>query len=233
MSKKFVVGIIMLGLSLGASAQTFKPRDPTRTLSLIGAVDMSMLSHATFVDQLSKHSAEPIYMLINSPGGSLNVGMTFVDAMRAAKSRGVEFHCAVQIMAASMAFVILNECQHRYAVANARLLFHPVSLRSASRAVQELLVNLKHTQTEERKIMKSLQRSMGMGWRMFHRNYFAETFWQAAILAKVTRRTRWLRIVQAIDGFGPELFRYRRSDGFFGTGGIVQDIVDRYENMQK
>lgn len=219
----------------------FQVKDSARVIKIIGRVDGEIISKAAELEKMTRTNSSPIYMLINSPGGSVQAGMAFVDAMRAAKRRGVVFHCATQVMAASMAFIFINECQRRYAAANARLLFHPISLSTQGSRLQELVVDLHHTEQEEQKIMHNLKTKMGLDWRTFHRNYFAETFWQAEILAETTARARWLTIVSRIEGFGDDLFKYKRPQNVLkflipgnnnqkqGSDAVTR-ILERYEN---
>lgn len=226
---------LVLLLAGDSFAGEFQVQDPKRVVKLVGQVDGASFAIARDIEKMSRTSGN-IDMLINSPGGSVYVGMAIVEAMRAAKSRGVVFRCAVGVMAASMGFIILNECNERYAFSNARLLFHPVSLSVRGSRVQELLVDLNHTDLEEKAIMKNLQESMGLDWKTFHRNYFAETFWQAAIF-RDTVADGWITIVAQIEGFGDDLFEYRKPQVFlFGnqqSNGIAEQILERFENGGK
>lgn len=96
----------------------------------IGFVESGM---AQTIEELSSKNNEPIYMSINSPGGSILFGMMIVDAMEMAKLRGVQFRCLVGAVAASMAFQILAHCDKRYALSNANLLFHSVAAAGIQR----------------------------------------------------------------------------------------------------
>jgi ATP-dependent protease ClpP protease subunit len=223
-----------------ASDLMYKVRDQSRVVKVIGRVDGEIISAAAKLEKMTRTNTSPIYMLINSPGGSVQAGMAFVDAMRMAKRRGVQFYCATQVMAASMAFIFINECQHRYATANARFLFHPISLSTNGSRLQELVVDLHHTEKEEQKIMHNLKTNMGLDWRTFHRNYFAETFWQAEILAETTAKSKWLTIVNRIEGFGDDLFNYKKPQNVLSFlipnnnnkqgSDAVSRILERYEN---
>lgn len=65
---------------------------------------------------------------LNSPGGSVEAGMNFVDAMRAAQRRGTKIECVVDGMAASMAAYILQACDVRLMTAQSQIMFHTVSV---------------------------------------------------------------------------------------------------------
>lgn len=237
MIKLLLVGFFGLSFSLAGYAKSFKVKDPKRSLAVIGMVDDSIIPLAAAIDKMSRESSDPIYILINSPGGSVYAGMTFIDAIKSAKDRGVVFYCASQVLAASMAFSFLNECQNRYATFNTRLLFHPVSVSTKGSRVHELIADLESTMKEERKVMRELKESMGLSWEAFNKNYYAETFWAAGILAEETRRRGWITIVTSIDGFGDLLYTYKKPNplSFFinKSNGTAEQILERFEKGVK
>lgn len=238
---KLLVVLFSFVVTLPIYGKSFKVGDPKRAIAVIGMVDDSIIPLAAAIDKMSRESSDPIYLLINSPGGSVYAGMTFVDAMKAAKERGVQFYCASQVMAASMAFTFLNECQNRYATFNTRLLFHPVSVSTKGSRVHELIVDLESTMKEEKKFMRELKESMGLSWETFNKNYYAETFWAAGILAEETRRRGWITIVDTIDGFGDLLYTYKKpmpllffkSKNEGSVNGIAEQILERFEKGVK
>lgn len=208
----------------------YRVKDPSRVVTIIGQVDGSIIDEAARIDKLSRASNAPIYMLINSPGGSVNFGSLFIDSMNAAKTRGVKFYCATQLLAASMAFAILDACDYRYAVPHARLLFHPVSVSVQGAGVMLLLPIIREIVQEERQSMNALHRSLGMPRGQFLQAYFSETFWQADRLA-VNSRRGWLRLVDSIEGFGDKLYQYRKPAPrlMFNTNSTAERILQRYE----
>jgi ATP-dependent protease ClpP protease subunit len=233
---------LVAGLVLGCQAPSVEAKTLTlktkRYVELIGAVRGDAVELAQKIDKLSAKSDADIYFLINSPGGAVGPGMAVVDSMVMAKKRGVTFKCAVGVLAASMAFIILSECQERYALPNAKLLFHPISLSTPGSRVQELILNLDTTKNQEYRIMGRLKDLMGLGWKDFHRNYFAETSWSATELANYTKRAKFLTIVDRIEKGGENLFKYRKP-GFSIFGGkqntnrVVQEIIKRYEGANR
>ena len=208
-------------------------RDNTddRLIEIIGEVDGDIIDKAAEINRLAELSDEPIELLINSPGGAVLPGMIFVDAMRAAKSEGIIFKCTSVVMAASMAYVIYSECNERYALANTRLLFHPISISTGGSRVQELIVDLDETIAEEKAIMEKLQKDLGLDWRKFHRHYFSETFWSATRLKAVA--PAFLEIKDSVN-FGPLTYKYRKQ-GLFGqsiSNGTARKILERFEGVR-
>lgn len=222
-----VILSLLLCLSVSAKAESLSDR----RVELIGAVDGSSLVIAEQIEKMSRESKDSIDFLINSPGGAVGPGMAVVDSMIMAKERGVRFRCFVGVLAASMAFIILTECDERYALPNAKLLFHPISLSTPGSRVQELILDLDQTKKQEERIMHKLRQSMGLSWRDFHRNYFAETFWSAIELAEYT--DDFLTVVTRIELAGDNLFKYRKG-GFnlfnnTQSNTVVNEIIRRYE----
>lgn len=77
------------------------------------------------IDALTAPEApEVIQLVINSPGGSVAVGSTFLALMRSLQANGTQFRCYVPELAASMAFSILMQCNERYVLSGSSLLWH-------------------------------------------------------------------------------------------------------------
>ena len=74
-----------------------------------------------------------VTLLIDSPGGRVDVGMAFVETMRAAQSQGVHFTCIIDGKAMSMALVIFSECDTRRAVFGSRLMWHSAAFGACVR----------------------------------------------------------------------------------------------------
>lgn len=149
-----------------------------RLVEVIGVVNMSIIEGpAKRVEELSRDSSDPIYILLNSPGGSVTAGTSMIDAVKIAKHRGAEVVCFSGVLAASMAFNIMAHCDRRYAFENTKLLFHPVSLSGRGMRLAELIISAESMAKEEKRMMNFLRAKLGLSWKDFHRHYFAETLW--------------------------------------------------------
>lgn len=73
---------------------------------------------------IAKKLPKAVTIIINSPGGSVGTGNSFVNLMLVAKAQGTVFTCIVPEIAASMAFHILTQCDKRIALDSAGLLWH-------------------------------------------------------------------------------------------------------------
>lgn len=95
--------------------------DYTRTVMIEGPImDDNIEPVVEYLVQLEQTS-EPIYVLINSPGGSIIAGERFISAMESAKGPVVTI-CTK--LCASMASFILEFGSKRYASNRSLLLFH-------------------------------------------------------------------------------------------------------------
>lgn len=100
---------------------------PLAVYATIGLVEAEALAPA--VAELARFPAVA-YLSIDSPGGSVGVGIEFVDAMRSAQDHGTKIVCTVKDrgMAASMATYILAACDERFMGRQSALMFHTVSV---------------------------------------------------------------------------------------------------------
>jgi len=73
---------------------------------------------------IAKTLPKAVTIIINSPGGSVATGNSFINLMLVAKAQGTVFTCIVPEIAASMAFHIFTHCDRRIALDSANLLWH-------------------------------------------------------------------------------------------------------------
>lgn len=95
----------------------------TQTLALIGEVGDNAASLANDIIRLSQGS-KPIWLLINSPGGSVIDGASIVAAIQSSK---VPVYTVCLQLCASMAFIIHQYGTNRYMLDRAILMAHPAS----------------------------------------------------------------------------------------------------------
>jgi len=77
--------------------------------------------------ELTACTADPMYVYINSPGGSVVAGHGFVNALRHKKDGGQKVVCIAEF-AASMAFIILQACEDRVVMDHSIAMQHQMSL---------------------------------------------------------------------------------------------------------
>jgi ATP-dependent protease ClpP protease subunit len=201
--------------------------DPTRLVRVIGEVNGSMLPLANRIDQLSAQSDEPIYLLINSPGGSIVIGNLIINSMNQAKARGSRIVCVSTLIAASMAFQFLVECDERYAMRYTKLLFHPPRVMLQGGLKHEDLSQLSTELRDiENKMVPRINEVLKMDAKEFRKNYLLETLWDAEDLIRATN-TGWLHLIDSVEGVS-DVFQIRPDNAGprfqFEHGTLVWDI---------
>jgi ATP-dependent protease ClpP protease subunit len=223
MKNLFKVLSLIVGL-MASEAYSLKIMKPDRlvipagerTISVIGPIGANAIETAHKVERLSAKSSDPIYIVINSPGGSVFAGSQLTQALDIARARDVKIVCAVGTMAASMAFQLLPHCSERYAMPNSLLLFHPsrvfilfgvLTAKDSARLAREMGKIDKRGLDEIRKMMCPKSEE----WLLT--NYYDETMWVASDLVAETNDS-WLKIVTTIDA----------PAGIFSVGNKKEDI---------
>lgn len=205
----FATTLLMLGLTTTALGTTLKV-DSKRLVRIIDNITSSVVGNqARLIHQLGARSKQPIFILLNSPGGSVSAGSSVIDAIEAVQSKGVVVKCFSGSLAASMAFNIMAYCNERFALARTKLMFHPMSLSVQGAKVQHLHTILALMYAQERRLMAKLLVELGgTDARDFYAHYAAETLWDAAELD--AKWPKFLTIVKDITGVR-DVFSYKRT----------------------
>lgn len=199
---RYLVLLLSLFMTTGALAGTFHPTEG-RTVAVVGAIDSSALSMSDDIMKLADGSGKPIDLVIQSPGGRIDVGRTIIQAMKIAQVRGHVVRCVVVSYAASMAFSILANCSERYALAEAQMLYHPprIGLMMATVTPQmaaQLHAELKKISLE---IIRELQALYPVPLKPFLRHYLRESWHSAADLnAALGGNQQWITQVDDVSG---------------------------------
>jgi ATP-dependent Clp protease, protease subunit len=100
-----------------------------RIIDISGGIGFDPMKKAQKeVLELASQGDEPIWLRINSPGGSVDAGLILIDTMRAVKA---PIHCIVESSAYSMAAIILTYCDKRYGMPHATFMLHEASYGTA------------------------------------------------------------------------------------------------------
>ena len=100
-----------------------------RVIDISGGIGFDSMKKAQReVLELASQGDEPIWMRINSPGGSVDAGLILIDTMKAVKA---PIHCIVESSAYSMAAIILTYCDKRYGMPHATFMLHEASYGTA------------------------------------------------------------------------------------------------------
>ena len=183
---KYLIALIALFFASGATARTLTV-DPKRTIVINKVVTGDILQDAGTLIDMADISKDPIYIVINSPGGAVFPGLQFITAMQIARHRGIKLHCVVPVMAASMGFQILVNCNYRYAFEHSLLLWHPMKIAGLmSLAASDCLYIGKELTKIERPLIVDIIKSLKITKRQFYYHYRHETMWTAGTLKKMS-----------------------------------------------
>lgn len=120
---KSLIIAAFLGLATMSSAKVVHV-DKKRVIQITGPI-YSTYKPASKLIELANKNTKPVYILIDSNGGSVVEGIRFMRIMDRAKARGVKIKCVVTGHAMSMAFSIFSNCSERYAMPLSLLMWHP------------------------------------------------------------------------------------------------------------
>lgn len=126
---------------------------------------------------------DKVNIVIDSPGGSVYAGWTFIRTLRQVQARGVTVDCYVSGMAASMAFQILSFCDGKYSLSYALLLWHPVRA-TVPEGITPRFARLlaKDLRDMEKQLVKELRNNLTFDDDFFSYHYIQETLHLATTL---------------------------------------------------
>lgn len=209
---------MILTLSLATQALFARTIDLSSLpyINIIGVVNMDIVKEAQgLLAEGSKF--KEIAILVNSPGGSVDAGQLFTQAMEQLKSRGTKITCVSGVLAASMGFQILAHCDRVIALPSTLLLFHPVRISSNEGMTSEMLAYYKQQMDLVEPVLnKDLQKKFKFPKEYFSYHYRAETLHAASELAKVTDA---IEIYNDVKGFDEMLYTYKKPSLFDLFGG--------------
>lgn len=194
---KLLALLFTLCIGTGALSQVLI-LDAARTVRIAGEINGSKLAVAGQIEKLADRSKKPIYLVINSQGGSVAIGMQILSSMYMAKSRGHKIVCVVPVVAASMGFQILAECDSRYALKYSLLLWHPMaqSFFMATLNGEDMLYNSQRIRAWEQPLLNKLLQVLRINKRFFYYHWRNQTLWTADEVKKFS--PRFIRIVEDI-----------------------------------
>jgi ATP-dependent protease ClpP protease subunit len=177
------IGLALLFLWAGAASAL--DVNPARTLQIVGRIDDGLLPLAAGIELLSQESSDPIDILIDSHGGAIAPTHIFLNAMNAAKGRGITIRCTVTNDAQSAAFYIFANCSERYAFPWAQMMWHQAWVKPGrinANGAEMLAAELRQMDAA----FKALAvQSMGVSGDFYDLHSTAETNWVAASLSMV------------------------------------------------
>ena len=155
--------------------------DNSRKVEIRGAIRDLDKDAARLLSFARKEKA-PIFIIIDSPGGSVMAGARFIQAMDRAKAAGSDIHCIVEGMAASMAMHIFGNCSVRYAFETSFLLWHPAFIYINGAPIGKEEADRISTQITllvelfERRLIKALDIPLDVYYNYYYNEYFVSAW---------------------------------------------------------
>jgi len=220
---KVILALTLMMMSSQIFASDFIVKDYKRYIELIGVVDGSALELAERINNLAVKNTEEIAILINSPGGSVMHGMILVDSIRQAQAKGVKFRCLVPVLAASMAYIIFNECNERYTFNSSLLLWHEMSVSLRGAKIRNLYVTLWPLIQLQQRVELTLRKGMKVSKSFYQKHSDAETMWTGHELHN--ELNGYVTLVKNVDVKTENLYRFMKpSFDLFGQGTGFEDV---------
>ena len=119
------LAVVLLACAHTPSAEAVEVELTDRQVTLSGPVTESGINKAVSqMLQLDSQSSDPIWLLIDSPGGSVDAGYILIDVMKTIKS---PVYSIVVSKAYSMGAIISVFAKKRYIFPHATMMFHEAS----------------------------------------------------------------------------------------------------------
>jgi len=123
---------------------------------------------------------KPIWLYINSPGGSVIDGLAIIDTMKQLHSPVFTVCCG---MAASMGAAILVHGDRRYITRNSRVMFHEVSSGTQGK-VSEQRESLEEAERLNTLLEEMISERLGMSPKEYHKKILKKDLYLSADVAK-------------------------------------------------
>ena len=182
-----LIAMTLLACTYPASASTIKV-DTNRLILVNEPIGKNVAKQIDKMKEMTAKSKKPIYLYLDSPGGSVTAGLFFIHNMEKAQAQGVKFVCVVDELAASMAFQFLAHCDERYAHKTSAMLWHPVRVNIFAASItpivaRNLFLDLNYI---EKALLPKLLKELKIEKTTFFRHYHAETLHYGLQLHRLT-----------------------------------------------
>jgi ATP-dependent protease ClpP protease subunit len=210
--------LALFALTATAAPAKVLDLDTERTIYINGPIGGNSIDIANQIEAFALKPV-PVYLVINSPGGEVTLGYLIINSMNVAKERGVTFKCYVPQMAASMAYQVFANCNERYALPGAYLLWHAVRLSAqitlTPNLTKQIYIELRMI---ERRMTAELLSAMNVDKKFFYYHYNVETLWTASQLLE--HDPKFLNIVTDASGLLLNFQQFELRQSRFGSKGI-------------
>lgn len=188
---KKIVLIIIAVLACKAYGQPLQV-NPERAVFLRGIIYQNMTSVKTNIELMAQVAAAPIFLLIDSEGGSTSAASLIAGAIRYANLRGSSVICIVYGKAFSSAYWLLSSCNSVYVLKGSQLLFHPIQiLVTGFHTLYHFNLFVKRSREFNKYWLLSQVYFTNMDIDMFVHHLVSEKVWDAEELKKAAPSTKF------------------------------------------
>ena len=129
--------------------------------------------------EISNRKDKVIDMAINSGGGSVHIGLEFIEEMKSLKDKGYKFNCYVR-NAYSMGFIILQYCDHRIGSSNSTYMHHLVQVGyGRPKRTKKNKKLFKSLDFFDNLVLDEISKRMGVDPKKFFEVYKDDKWWGA------------------------------------------------------
>ena len=180
-----------------AYGQSLKvPQD--RVVRIQGPIEYLRPQIVEFAMLVVKAPAEPVYVMLDTPGGNVDGGMEFIEVMRAYQRNGGKIVCVAK-SAVSMGMAIYSECNERYALKTANILWHPVRTYTRGpitpKQAKEMYDNLSKL---DEVLWGPTKKALQVSDKVWQEHYDAETMHTGESLKKLS--PNYLKLIDKVEG---------------------------------
>jgi len=124
--KMYLLLIILFFANLNMTSCNLITLNKTNHIVIQGPI--TGISSNKFIIDTSNFNGTELFIYINSPGGSVIEGLMIIEQIKTLQEENITIYCIADYTA-SMAFVILQFCSHRYAIQSSIIMQHQMSLK--------------------------------------------------------------------------------------------------------
>ena len=147
----------------------------TRRLIVTGEITDIVSAYICCHLQMYASHNKPVFMYINSPGGSLSAGYAIIDQMLLSP---FPIYTIVRGQAHSMGAIIaaFGKTGHRYVTSNSSIMLHSMIVQTPQDPIEKHTAALQYLQTDYQQKVKDLASRTKLSWQKLM-NIMQQTYW--------------------------------------------------------
>ena len=181
---KKLLSIAVIGMLLLGGALSIKKEEKLKSAFDVEIGAVSYFNAGPILKEfkraeISNRYDKVIDVAINSGGGSVHLGLEFIEEIKSLKAKGYKINCYVR-NAYSMGFIILQYCDHRIGSSNSTYMHHLVQVGYGRPARTEKNKKLfKALDFFDNLVLVEISKRMGVDPKKFFEIYKDDKWWDA------------------------------------------------------